>query len=220
MNRKLNSVTTVATLLAGAALAVPVVSGSAAADGGYIKDSVTSWHIKDGAVRGSDIASNAVTGAKVADGSLTGADVKQGSLTGADIDEDSLDTVQLAEAAKVSDTALEAGTAEAAHRLLGMSRAMFRADGSMVDQEGGSIIDSKPTETPGRYLVTLQSPQLGCLVMASVTQSGTDRAVGSASVWRKGPIQENFGRIVIVETNAPDGDDTPDPMPFGLLIVC
>ncbi|WP_322937517.1 hypothetical protein [Nocardioides bizhenqiangii] len=200
MTRTPNKGSIVATILAGAALTVAVIGGGAAVAGGHARDSIASRHIKDGAVRSVDIANNAVTGAKV--------------------DEDTLDTVQLAEAAKVADSALEAGTADAAHRVLGMSRAMMRADGSLIDQEGGSIIDSEQTETPGRYLVTFVGPHLGCLVIPSVTHSGTEPVAGSASVWRKGPVQETFGRFVVVETHAPDGDGVPDPLPFGLLIVC
>ncbi|MDZ5619305.1 hypothetical protein SFC88_00615 [Nocardioides sp. HM23] len=220
MTRTPNKGSIVATTLAGAALTVAVIGGGAAVAGGHARDSIASRHIKDQSIRVVDLAKGSVTGAKVADGSLTGADVENDSLSGADIDEDTLDTVQLAEAAKVADSALEAGTADAAHRVLGMSRAMMRADGSLIDQEGGSIIDSEQTETPGRYLVTFVGPHLGCLVIPSVTHSGTEPVAGSASVWRKGPVQETFGRFVVVETHAPDGDGVPDPLPFGLLIVC
>lgn len=209
MNRKLSTASILAALAAGAVVTV-AAGGSAAVATGYAKDSITSRHIKDGGVRGPDIANSSVTGAKVADD----------SLTGADIDEDSLGTVEVARAAGWSDTAIEAGTAEIARHLMGMTRAHVRADGSLVDSEGGAIIGSQQTDTPGRYLVELDGPHLGCLVHVSVTHNGAEAVSGSASAWRKGPIPETLGRHIVVETQAAGTDAQPDPLPFGMLIVC
>ncbi len=190
MNRSIRRGSTFANVAAGTALVLTIAGGGAAVAAGLGVGSVTSKHIKDGTVRGIDVA------------------------------ESSFDTVPHAEYARGADEALTAGTAEAAHRLLGMSRAAVRADGSLVDQSGGDIVSAEQTTTPGRYIVTFSSPNLGCAVLPAVSHNGTDVVAGSASAWRLGPLQQTLGLKLVVETHAPDGNGVPDPLPFTVLVVC
>jgi hypothetical protein len=58
-----------------------------------INDSLLSEDVKNGALRGVDVAPDTIGSTRVVDESLQGADVKNGSLTGGDINESTLGTV-------------------------------------------------------------------------------------------------------------------------------
>jgi hypothetical protein len=194
MNRN-STRSTLATVLAGAALLVAVGGGGAAVATGLGKNSVESKHIRDETIRSVDIANR--------------------SVTGADLDIDSISRVPHAETAGIADDAYEALHAETAGRLLGMKKISVTAAGSLGVNSFGAV-SARQTSTPGRYIVTLDGASLGCYLLATVAHNDTVPAVGSASAWRTPPL----GNDVTVETHAPDGDGVPDPLPFNLLEVC
>ena len=140
-------------------------------------------------------------------------------MTGRDVDERTLGIVPIAQAAGSADTALTAGHAQTADRLLGLVRGSVSATGEVRSTDSG-IVAASQTSTPGRYVVTLGGPSLGCFLVPTVAHNGTTPVAGSASAWRTPPLQETFGKKVTVETHAPDGDGIPDPLPFNLLVVC
>jgi hypothetical protein len=190
---------TLATVLAGAALLVAVGGGGAAVATGLANNSVESRHIKDGTIRSVDIANR--------------------SVTGADIDVDSINRVPYAETAGTADDAYEALHAGTAERLLGMSKISVTAAGTLGINSTGAV-NAEQTTTPGRYVVTLDGPSLGCYLLPTVAHNDTAPVAGSASAWRTPPLQATLGKKVTVETHAPDGDGSPDPLPFNLLVVC
>ena len=86
--------------------------------------------------------------------------------------------------------------------------------------DGSGAVSAAQTSTPGRYVVTLDGPSLGCFLVTAVAHNGTKPVAGSASAWFTPPLQETFGTKVTVETHAPDGDSVPDSLPFSLLMLC
>jgi hypothetical protein len=190
---------TVATVLAGAALLVAVGGGGAAVATGLAKNSVESRHIKDETIRSVDIANR--------------------SVTGADLDVESINRVPYADGARIADDAYEALHAGTADRLLGMSKISVSAAGILGTNSLGAV-SAQQTDTPGRYVVTLDGPSLGCYLIPAVAHNGTAPVIGSVSAWRTPPLQQTLGAKVTVETHAPDGDAVPDPLPFNLLVVC
>jgi len=196
MIRNITTNSTFANLAAGAALVAAVVGGGTAVATGLANNSVESRHIKDATIRSVDLANR--------------------SVTGADVDEGTLGAVPVAEAA---DRALTAGHAESTGRLLGLTRAKVSATGRLLS-DGSGAVSAAQTSRPGRYVVTLDGPSLGCFLVTSVARHGTTPVAGSASAWFTPPLQETFGRKVTVETHAPDGDSVPDSLPFSLLVLC
>ena len=196
MIRNITTNPTFATLAAGVALVAGVAGGGTAVATGLAKDSVESRHIKDATIRSVDLANRSVTGAAV--------------------DEGTLGAVPVSEAA---DRALTAGHAETAGRLLGLIRASVSATGKLRS-DGSGAVSARQTSTPGRYIVTLEAPSLGCFLMPAVAHNDTEPVAGSASAWFTPPLQETFGKKVTVETHAPDGDSVPDSLPFSLLVLC
>jgi hypothetical protein len=190
---------TVATVLAGAALLVAVGGSGAAVAAGLARNSVESRHIKDESIRSVDIANR--------------------SVTGADLDVDSINRVPYAETAGTADDAYEALHAGTAERLLGMSKISVSASGTLGTNSFGAVT-AQQTSTPGRYVVTLDGPSLGCYLIPAVAHNDSAPVVGSASAWRTPPLPETLGTKLTVETHAPDGDTVPDPLPFNLLVIC
>lgn len=199
-NRTSRSLPALATVMAGTALAVAVGGGGVAVASGLARDSVDSRHLKDGSVRGVDVA--------------------DGTLTGADVRESTLGTVNRAHSAERADQAQFAGHAETADRLLNMVRVTVSATGELRPSIGPGAVSAAQTDTPGRYVVHLGTPSLGCFLVPAVAHNSADPVAGSASAWFTPPLQQTFGTQVTVETHAPDGDEVPDPLPFNLLVLC
>ena len=115
------------------------LSGTAVALPG--KNAVDTGDIKNGQVKGRDIANNAVTGGKIKDGAVGGADVTDNSLTGADVNEGSLGQVPSAANAATANTANSANTANTAgnaNTLDGKNSTEFLPAGG--DAPSGSIL--------------------------------------------------------------------------------
>ncbi|MBJ7358183.1 hypothetical protein [Nocardioides sp.] len=220
MIRTIRPTSTTASLLAGAALLVAVAGSGAAVAGGLAKNSVDSRNLKNESVRGVDLAPDSVTGLDVDEHSLgTVPAADHAATAGSAKTAESAVRAEVAEAAGTADSALTAGTADVAKRLLGMVRASVSADGQLRPADFGAV-GAEQTSTPGRYVVTLDGPHLGCLLVPAVAHNSVERVAGSASAWFTPPLLETGGRKVTVETHAPDGNGVPDPLPFSLLVLC
>jgi hypothetical protein len=133
------------------------LSGTAVALPG--KNSVDSGDIKNGQVKGKDIAKKAVTSAKIKDNSITGADVLDNSLTGSDISESSLGKVP---SASNADSATTASSSSNADKVDGFDAADV---GGRVAQANFSS-DQRITAGDNRDLLSVDvtAPKAGFLV--------------------------------------------------------